>query len=137
MTFAGAVLFFKTYWKQILIGLAVIALTIYIFSLRSSIRSKEEEIATLKNNIFVVESALKNREDIIKIQEASMEIFNEALEKQKVSEIHYKERVIENKEVIREYVESKRSEEELQKLYDFKNNRWKSINNSIIWWEKE
>lgn len=136
MTWLAIGTFFKTYWKQLLIGVAVIALTIYIFSLRSSIRSKEEEIATLKNNLFVMESALENREDIIRIQEASMEIYNEALEKQKTSEVHYKERVIENKEVIREYVESKKSEEELQKLYEFKNNRWKSINNTIVWWEK-
>jgi len=135
MTWVAVYSFFKKYWKHILVVVALIILLVYIISLRVSISNKEKEIDTLKNNLFVVESALKNREDIIKIQEESMRIYNDALEKQRINEIHHKERIIENKETIREYVESKRSDEDLEKLYNFKNSRWKSIDN-IVWWEK-
>lgn len=123
--------FFKKYWKEILIIGTIIVVGIYIWSLRTSNFKLKEEKAELFKTISIMEEVVRSREEVIKIQNKSMKIFEEFVNREKESEIQYKETITNNKEVIKEYINSERSKEDLEKLYQYENKQWNEIKESI------
>lgn len=123
--------FIKTYWKQILIAGIIIALAIYIWILRASNSNLEDDKKELQKELAVMEEVVKSRDEIIQIQNTSMKIFEELTSQEMISETKYKETITNNKEVIKEYVNSERSKEDLEKLYQYENKQWQSIKESV------
>lgn len=122
--------FIKTYWKQILIA-GIIALAIYIWILRTNNSNLEDDKKELQKELAVMEEVVKSRDEIIQIQNTSMKIFEDLTSQEKTSETKYKETITNNKEVIKEYVNSERSKEDLEKLYQYENKQWQSIKESV------
>jgi len=123
--------FIKTYWKQILIAGIIIALAIYIWILRANNSNLEDDKKELQKELAVMEEVVKSRDEIIQIQNTSMKIFEDLTSQEKTSETKYKETITNNKEVIKEYVNSERSKEDLEKLYQYENKQWHSIKESV------
>lgn len=123
--------FIKTYWKQILIAGIIIALAIYIWILRANNSNLEDDKKELQKELAVMEEVVKSRDEIIQIQNTSMKIFEDLTSQEKTSETKYKETITNNKEVIKEYVNSERSKEDLEKLYQYENKQWQSIKESV------
>lgn len=123
--------FIKTYWKQILIAGIIIALAIYIWILRASNSNLEDDKKELQKELAVMEEVVKSRDEIIQIQNTSMKIFEELTSQEMISETKYKETITNNKEVIKEYINSERSKEDLEKLYQYENKQWNEIKESI------
>jgi septum formation inhibitor MinC len=129
--FASICVFVKTYWKQILIGGIIIALGFYVWILRAKNSNLEDDKKELQKELAVMEEVVKSRDEIIQIQNTSMKIFEDLTSQEKTSETKYKETITNNKEVIKEYVNSERSKEDLEKLYQYENKQWKSIKESV------
>ena len=127
--------FIKVWWKEILAVVLLAITLIYIVTLRTKLGNRDEEISNLKFNVQVVESALDNRDKIIEIQQKSMKIFEALSEKEREADVVHKQTIIKNKEVIREYVESKKDPEDLKKLYDYENNQWNEIKTLVEWYK--
>ena len=123
--------FIKTYWKQILIAGIIIVLAIYIWILRANNSNLEDDKKELQKELAVMEEVVKSRDEIIQIQNTSMKIFEDLTSQEKTSETKYKETITNNKEVIKEYVNSERSKEDLEKLYQYENKQWQSIKESV------
>jgi septum formation inhibitor MinC len=123
--------FIKTYWKQILIAGIIIVLAIYIWILRANNSNHEDDKKELQKELAVMEEVVKSRDEIIQIQNTSMKIFEDLTSQEKTSETKYKETITNNKEVIKEYVNSERSKEDLEKLYQYENKQWQSIKESV------
>jgi len=129
--FESICVFIKTYWKQILIAGIIIALAIYIWILRAKNSNLEDDKKELQKELAVMEEVVKSRDEIIQIQNTSMKIFEDLTSQEKTSETKYKETITNNKEVIKEYVNSERSKEDLEKLYQYENKQWQSIKESV------
>jgi len=129
--FESICVFIKTYWKQILIAGIIIALAIYIWILRANNSNLEDDKKELQKELAVMEEVVKSRDEIIQIQNTSMKIFEDLTSQEKTSETKYKETITNNKEVIKEYVNSERSKEDLEKLYQYENKQWQSIKESV------
>jgi hypothetical protein len=123
--------FILKYWKELLSFTLIFTLLIVIGVYRHTNNKKEKEITELKHSISMLERINKELEEEKKQRELfyneSLSILKELQGRETTSETKYKETVVNNKEVIKEYVESKKEPEDLRKLYEWKNSLWENL----------
>lgn len=127
--------FLKKYWPYIAIVLLLIGLYVGYKYHEARMTGLENQIQSLKTEIVLKDGALKNRDNIIEIQNRAMDIVNFVQEQEKVAEHHYHEKIIENKEVVKEYLDNPDDPEAKKKFYDYKNEQWKGIS-QMEWFEE-
>jgi len=136
LSFVGP--FFKRNWKTLTLVLVVGGLLLWgglwLRGLYSTIDKQEEtikkkniQISDLEVKVSNRDIKIKNQEEIIEVQKKSIEVFGTIQESEKKAENHYHQKIIENKTVIKEYVDSKQDKESKRKHYEFLNKKWKSV----------
>jgi len=128
--------FLKKYWPYILIILLLIGIYIGYKYHESRMESFQNQITELRTEIKLKDVALQNRDNIIEIQNRAMDIVNWVQGQEKKAEEHYHKTVVNNKEVVQEYLEKPEDLEAKKKFYDYKNEQWKGIS-QMEWFEGE
>ena len=128
--------FLKKYWPYIAIILLLVGLYIGYKYHNARMESFQNQITELKTEIKLKDTALENRDQIIEIQNRAMDIVNFVQQAEKEAEHYYHEKIIENKEVVKEYLEKPEDPEKLKKFYEYKNEQWKGIS-QMEWFENK
>lgn len=137
MSWAVITGFLKKYWKQTIFALLCIAVMTYIFVLRRTLYRLTDKVEKMRTEIAVKDESIRSQEKIIDIQQTSMKIFENLVQKESQAETIHTERVVENKEIIREFVESEKEPKDLQKIYDRENKLWREMYSVLSWWESK
>ncbi len=124
-------------WKFIAIGALVLSLFIgYKYHQKVNERL-EKEIIDMKLKIAMQDEAIKSRDKIIVIQEKTIEIARHYEQEEKESEHHYHEKVVNNKTIVKEYVEKEnKTKEDVEKHYTWLNESWSGVDDVLKWYEK-
>jgi len=124
-------IFIKKYWKEMAVAAAIITVIVAMGIMIGMIKKKNKDIADLKNSVSVLESSVKSFElaqkTLTGIVKGQNLILKQIQEREAKADTVFREKVINNREVVEKYVEKPEDAEARAAYWRTENELWTSI----------
>lgn len=124
------------YWREILFVVTVASFYVTVTVMMRQIDSLRNDNSELKTEISLKEEAIRSRDQIISMQERAIGVMEDFAKREAKAEVRHTETIVNNKEIIKEYIESEKAPEDTQKLFDYKNSMYRDIEDILNWWKE-
>ncbi len=121
-------IFLLKYWYFFTIATVLGFFGFYYYNSERQIEQFKKQTIEMRIQIAMGTEAIKSRDIYIELQNKTIEISKNAEKKEKISEKHYHTTVVNNKKVVKEYLnKTNKTTEDIEKHYNWLNSKWEKI----------
>ena len=125
---AGAVIFFKRYWKEILVGGVILVMLSAMGIMSWQLKNRNKQIADLQSSLISLSTSLKavkeSQVSMENLMKSQAEILIAIQGKETQAEKIFTEKIINNSKVIEKWVEKPEDEALKAEYYKNRNESW-------------